>query len=52
MTAPIRCAGCGSAGRLPTIAAPKDDPQPILSIAWTKDGPRLVCAICRADEVQ
>jgi hypothetical protein len=44
------CAGCGVRGRLPTIAEPKDDRRPIPRIAWTKDGPKLMCALCRAEE--
>jgi hypothetical protein len=44
------CAGCGIRGSVPTIAEPKDDRRPVLRIAWTKDGPRLMCAHCEAEE--
>jgi hypothetical protein len=55
MTAPsprteLVCAACGIRGRLPTIAEPKDDRRPVLRIAWTKGGPKLMCALCRAEE--
>jgi hypothetical protein len=46
------CAGCGIRGRIPTIAEPKDDRRPVLRIAWTKDGPRLLCALCEAEEAR
>jgi hypothetical protein len=55
MTAPpphaeLVCSACGIRGRLPTIAEPKDDRRPVLGIVWTKDGPKLMCALCEAGE--
>jgi hypothetical protein len=55
MTAPslrteLVCAACGIRGRLPTIAEPKDDRRPVLRIAWTKNGPRLMCSLCEVGE--
>jgi hypothetical protein len=49
-TRELVCAGCGVKGRVSTIAEPQDDRRPILRIAWTKDGPKLMCALCRAGE--
>jgi hypothetical protein len=50
MTAAHVCAGCGVRGRLPTIAEPKDERRPALRLVWTKDGPKLMCALCREAE--
>jgi hypothetical protein len=50
MTTELVCAACGVKGRVSTIAEPKDDRRPILRIAWTKDGPKLICALCREAE--
>jgi hypothetical protein len=50
MTTDLVCAACGIRGRISTIAEPKDDRRPVLKLAWTKDGPKLICALCREAE--
>jgi hypothetical protein len=50
-TEPV-CAGCGIRGRIPTIEDPKDERRPVLRLVWTKNGPRLMCALCEAGEAR
>jgi hypothetical protein len=45
----VRCTGCGTPGRVATIAQPEDG-LPVLRLVWTKNGPRLLCSLCEADE--
>ena len=47
VTAPHRCAGCGQVGRLPTADPAPDDQRPVLRLAFTSAGVRLLWALCR-----
>jgi hypothetical protein len=45
----LRCAGCGTAGRLSLADPDPADQQPVLAIAWNwhADGkPAMVCSAC------
>jgi hypothetical protein len=46
MTAPHRCAGCGTIGRPPLADPPEGDQRPVLKLVWTGNGPRLLCQCC------